>query len=221
MKNYGIDLLRNVGLIGHGGVGKTSLAEAMLFVAGATKRLGQVDNGSSIFDYEAEEIKRQVSINAMLGFCEWNKFKINVIDTPGYSNFAGDAKGCMGVMDGAVVVINAEEGVQTQTEKVWRWAEESGVRRLVFFNGMNRERADFAAALASTGDLLAPKPVAAKLKMPCPSRKNSRFSGKKRPNRVRLTCCSSTSTWAKSVLYVKSAVRFSVMPYFTSKPTSA
>lgn len=163
MKNYGIDLLRNVGLIGHGGVGKTSLAEAMLFVAGATKRLGQVDNGSSIFDYEAEEIKRQVSINAMLGFCEWNKFKINVIDTPGYSNFAGDAKGCMGVMDGAVVVINAEEGVQTQTEKVWGWAEESGVRRLVFFNGMNRERADFAAALASTGDLLAPKPVAVQL----------------------------------------------------------
>jgi len=125
--------------------------------------LGQVDNGSSIFDYEAEEIKRQVSINAMLGFCEWNKFKINVIDTPGYSNFAGDAKGCMGVMDGAVVVINAEEGVQTQTEKVSRWAEESGVRRLVFFNGMNRERADFAAALASTGDLLAPKPVAVQL----------------------------------------------------------
>ena len=163
MKNYGIDLLRNVGLIGHGGVGKTSLAEAMLFVAGATKRLGQVDNGSSIFDYEAEEIKRQVSINAMLGFCEWNKFKINVIDTPGYSNFAGDAKGCMGVMDGAVVVINAEEGVQTQTEKVWGWAEESGVRRLVFFNGMNRERADFAAALAGTGDLLAPKPVAMQL----------------------------------------------------------
>ena len=75
MKNYGIDLLRNVGLIGHGGVGKTSLAEAMLFVAGATKRLGQVDNGSSIFDYEPEEIKRQVSISAMLGFCEWNKFK--------------------------------------------------------------------------------------------------------------------------------------------------
>ena len=163
MKNYGIDLLRNVGLIGHGGVGKTSLAEAMLFVAGATKRLGQVDNGSSIFDYEAEEIKRQVSISAMLGFCEWNKFKINIIDTPGYSNFAADAKGCMGVMDGAVVVINAEEGVQTQTEKVWGWAEESGVRRLVFFNGMNRERADFAAALAGTGDLLTPKPVAVQL----------------------------------------------------------
>ena len=163
MKNYGIDLLRNVGLIGHGGVGKTSLAEAMLFVAGETKRLGQVDNGSSIFDYEPEEIKRQVSISAMLGFCEWNKFKINIIDTPGYSNFAADAKGCMGVMDGAVVVINAEEGVQTQTEKVWGWAEESGVRRLVFFNGMNRERADFAAALAGTGDLLTPKPVAVQL----------------------------------------------------------
>ncbi|MDP6483264.1 MAG: elongation factor G, partial [Nitrospinota bacterium] len=163
MKNYGIDLLRNVGLTGHGGVGKTSLAEAMLFVAGATNRLGQVDNGSSIFDYEPEEIKRKVSINAMLGFCEWNKSKINVIDTPGYSNFAADAKGCMGVMDGAVVVIDAEEGVQTQTEKVWRWADEAGVRRLVFFNGMNRERADFAAALASTGDLPVPKPVAVQL----------------------------------------------------------
>ena len=83
MKTYSIDLLRNVGLIGHGGAGKTSLAEAILFVTGATKRLGKVDNGSSIFDYEPEEVKRQFSINAMLGFCEWNKRKINIVDTPG------------------------------------------------------------------------------------------------------------------------------------------
>lgn len=160
MKTYNTDLLRNVGLVGHGGVGKTSLAEAMLFISGATNRLGKVENGSSIFDYEPEEVKRQFSIGAMIGFCEWQKHKINVIDTPGYSNFAGDAKGCMSVMDGAVVVIHAEEGVQTQTEKVWNWAEEAGVRRLVFVNGMDRERADFNAALESAKEVLSPLPVA-------------------------------------------------------------
>ena len=105
-------------------------------------------------------MKRQFSIGAMIGFCEWQKHKINVIDTPGYSNFAGDAKGCMSVMDGAVVVIHAEEGVQTQTEKVWNWAEEAGVRRLVFVNGMDRERADFNAALESAKEVLSPLPVA-------------------------------------------------------------
>ncbi|MBI2880918.1 MAG: elongation factor G [Candidatus Tectomicrobia bacterium] len=160
MKTYAINLLRNVGLIGHGGVGKTSLAEAMLFVAGATKRLGKVDNGSSIFDYEPEEIERQFSINAMIGFCEWNKLKINVIDTPGYSNFTADTRGCMRVMDGAVVVISAEDGVQVQTEKVWKWADESAIRRLVFINAMEKERADFAAALDSADQVLAPKAVA-------------------------------------------------------------
>ncbi|MFQ5913590.1 MAG: elongation factor G [Nitrospinota bacterium] len=160
MKTYAIDSLRNVGLIGHGGVGKTSLAEAMLFIAGATKRLGMVENGTSIFDYEPEEIKRQFSINAMLGFCEWNKDKINIIDTPGYSNFTTDTKGCMSVLDGAVVVVSAEDGVQVQTEKVWNWANDSAVRLLVFVNGMDKERADFAAALTRADGLLAPKPVA-------------------------------------------------------------
>ena len=160
MKTYSIDLLRNVGLIGHGGVGKTSLAEAVIFVAGASKRLGKVENGTSNFDYEPEEIKRQFSINAMLGFCEWNKHKFNIIDTPGYSNFVADTKGCMRVMDGAVVVISAEDGVQVQTEKVWNWADDSAVRRLVFVNGMDEERADFKAALDSAEGLLTPKPVA-------------------------------------------------------------
>ncbi len=160
MKTYSPDLLRNVGLVGHGGVGKTSLAEAILFVSNATNRLGKVENGSSIFDYEPEEVKRQFSIGAMMGFCEWEKCKINVIDTPGYSNFAGDAKGCTRVMDGAVVVVHAEEGVQTQTEKVWNWTEEAGVRRVVFVNGMDRERADFNAALESAKDILSPLPVA-------------------------------------------------------------
>ena len=160
MKAYDVQHLRNVGLIGQGGAGKTSLAEAMLFDAGATQRLGKVSNGSSIFDYDPDEVTRQKSLNAMLGFCEWKNQKINIVDTPGYANFAADTQGCMRVLEGAIVLLDVSAGLKVQTEKVWKWADDAQVRRLIFLNQMDEERADFEGTLDQAAQVLSPKPVA-------------------------------------------------------------
>ncbi len=149
MKSYKLDQIRNVGLIGHGGAGKTSLAEAMLFDSGASDRLGKVGDTTSIMDYDPDEVKRGHSINASIAFFEWNKNKINIIDTPGSSNFIADTPACMRVVDGAVVVVSAHEGVQFYTEKVWKWADQENIPRIVFVNKMDHERANLATILES------------------------------------------------------------------------
>jgi len=143
MQKYGLDTIHNVVLLAHGGAGKTSLAEAMLFTTGAVNRLGKVDDGSSISDYDPDEVKRKISINLSLLPCEWNGKKINIVDTPGYSDFVGEVKAGMRVSEGAIIVVCAASGVEVGTEQVWKYCEESGLPRLIFINKMDRENADY------------------------------------------------------------------------------
>ncbi|MCK4862684.1 MAG: elongation factor G [Dehalococcoidales bacterium] len=143
MPKYGLDKIHNTVLLSHGGAGKTSLAEAMLFSVGAVSRLGKVDDGSSTSDYEQDEIKRKISINLSLLPCEWRDTKLNILDAPGYTDFVGEVKAGMRVSEGAVVVVCAASGVEVGTELVWEYCEEAQLPRLIFVNKMDRENADF------------------------------------------------------------------------------
>jgi elongation factor G len=143
MKKYETEIIRNLGMFSHGGEGKTSMVDAMLFLAGENTRLGRVDDGTSLMDYEPEEIERKATISSTLACFDWNKYKINMLDTPGDDNFIYDAKLCMRVVDGAVVVVSAVSGVRVQTEKVWEYANDFSVPVCFFINKMDRERADF------------------------------------------------------------------------------
>jgi elongation factor G len=143
MQKYGLDNIHNVVLLSHGGAGKTSLSEAMLFKAGAVKRLGKVDDGSSTSDYDPDEIKRQISINLSLLPGEWQDKKLNIIDTPGYADFVGEVKAGMRVSEGAIIVVCAASGVEVGTEQVWKYCEETKLPRLIFINKMDRENADY------------------------------------------------------------------------------
>lgn len=147
MKKYEPDAIRNVGIFSHGGEGKTSIVEAMLFLAGENTRLGSVDEGTSLMDYEPEEVERKITISSTLACFEWAKSKINLLDTPGDDNFISDAKLCMRVVDGAVIVMSAVSGVKVGTEKVWEYANEFSAATGIFINKMDRERADFVRAV--------------------------------------------------------------------------
>ena len=122
MAKYDTSKLRNLGIIAHGGAGKTSLVEAMLFDTGRIDRLGRVDDGTSTMDYEPEEIKRRISITSALDHCEWNDHFIHIVDTPGYGNFIADTRACMRALDCAVIILSAISGVKAQTEEIWQWA---------------------------------------------------------------------------------------------------
>jgi elongation factor G len=139
--------VRTFALISHGGAGKTSLAEAMLFDAGATTRLGKVDENTSILDFEPEEIKRKTTIGSAFYTFTWKKQQFTVIDTPGDFNFIAETKTSMVGGDGVVVLADAVDGVRVQTEKVWEFATEFGQPRMIFVNKMDRERADFAKTI--------------------------------------------------------------------------
>ena len=141
MKQYKLQDIRNVGFVGHGGSGKTSLAESVLFMTGVSDRLGKVGDASSIMDYDPDEIKRGHSINSSLAFCEFNSTKINLLDTPGSSNFIADTPATLRVVDGLVFVVSAVEGVQFYSEKIWKWADELNLPRIIFLNKMDHERA--------------------------------------------------------------------------------
>jgi elongation factor G len=147
MKKYEPDVIRNVGIFSHGGEGKTSIVEAMLFLAGENTRLGSVNDGTSLMDYEPEEIERKGTISSSFACFEWGKNKINLLDTPGDDNFISDAKLCMRVVDGAIIVVSAVSGVKVQTEKVWEYANEFSVPVALFVNKIDRERADFGRAV--------------------------------------------------------------------------
>jgi elongation factor G len=141
--------IRNVGFVGHGGSGKTSLISAILFDTGAVNRLGRVDDGNAPTDYDEEEINRKITISAKLAFCEWNKNKINILDTPGFGNFIQEARGALRVADAAIVVVDAVSGVMVQTEKGWGYVEEFQLPRLVVVNRMDRDTASFERSLES------------------------------------------------------------------------
>jgi elongation factor G len=146
-KDFERSHVRNVGLLSHNGGGKTSLVEAILFDTGEITRLGTVNDGTTTMDYDPDETKRQISINAAFGFCEWQRHRLTCIDTPGAANFIADTHSALRVMDGAIVLVSAESGVKAQTERVWQWVEQFGLPRLVFMNELDHERANFAQAL--------------------------------------------------------------------------
>ena len=149
MAKYESKSLRNLAVVGHGSTGKTSLCESILFISGKSERLGRVDDATSVMDFEPEEQKRRSSISSAANFVEWDKHKINFIDTPGDSNFTYDIKCSLSVVDNAVIVIDAVGGVEFQTQKVWELADEYDLPRAIFINRMDRERADFKKALES------------------------------------------------------------------------
>ena len=149
MKDYAVDKIRNIALVGHGSSGKTSLAAAFLFDTGGTSRLTKVDKGNTVTDYDPDEIERKISINATPCFCEWKDHKINVIDTPGYSNFLWDTRAALRAVDGAAVLVDAVAGIEVGTEKVWEMIEERGLPRVFVINKMDRENANFGRTLES------------------------------------------------------------------------
>ncbi|MDE3091148.1 MAG: elongation factor G [Chloroflexota bacterium] len=148
MNEYKADRIRNIVLVGHSSSGKTSLAEALLFNTGAVTRLGKVDDNTSVSDFDPEEQRRKISINTSLIPCEWNGYKINVLDTPGYVDFVGEVKSALRVADCAIVVVDAVSGVEVGTELVWQYAEEMKLPRFILVNKLDRENADFDRVLA-------------------------------------------------------------------------
>ena len=149
MKKYEAIQLRNICLLSHGGVGKTSLAEALCFTSKGTSKINKVNNGSSIFDSRPDEIDRKMTISMKLGNCEWNDCKINFLDTPGFLDLQGDAKAALCVVESAVILVSALDGVQVGTEIMSRFVDERKGPRMFFINGMDKENVDFHTSLES------------------------------------------------------------------------
>ena len=149
MKVYDAASIRNVAVAGHGGFGKTQLVSALLLDAGMVNRLGRVDDGTTTTDYDEEEIARKHTLSASLAYAEWNKTKINLIDTPGFGNFFADARAALHVADGALIVVDGVAGVEVQTEKAWDAAEEQQLPRLIVVNRLDRDRSSLDRALES------------------------------------------------------------------------
>lgn len=147
MKTYPINSIRNVALVGHGGTGKTSLAEALLFSSGAISRMGRVDDGSSTGDFDPDEVSRKQSINAAVLPCEWKNTKINVVDTPGYPDFVGDVVGSLRAVEAAILVVDGTGTIEVGTETAWDLAETAGITKLFFVNKLEKENSDFAQTL--------------------------------------------------------------------------
>jgi elongation factor G len=152
VKSYPTESIRNVVLVGHGGAGKTSLAEALLFRSGATTRLGKTTEGNTVTDYDEEEIRRGISISAALAPVEWNGVKINLLDAPGYADFLGEMRAAMRVADLAVFVVSGVEGLEVQTQVAWNYAQELELPRVVFVNKLDRENSSFRRTLDQLRD---------------------------------------------------------------------
>ena len=149
MKDYQAKNIRNISVVGHGSEGKTTLVEALLFTAGAIDRQGRVEDGSTTTDFEAEEIKRQISISAAMAPLEWKNTKINLIDIPGYFDFAGEQSGPLTVCEGALITVGAVSGLSVGAEKAWAMCDKTHTSRMIVINQMDRENANFEKALAT------------------------------------------------------------------------
>jgi len=149
VKDYSVDKIRNIALVGHGGVGKTSLAEGLLHTLGETTRLGRVDDGNTVSDYHKDEIDRKISISTTMLHGEWKEVKVNILDTPGYSDFIGDTKGCLRVSDLSVVLISSTDGLEVGTEQVVEFADEYDSPRCFYVNRCDNEHANFDKVLDS------------------------------------------------------------------------
>ncbi len=152
MKTYPTDRIRNVALVGHGGAGKTTLAEALLHVSGAIPRMGRIEDGTTVCDFDPEEQRRRISVSLALAPFELDGHKVNVVDAPGYADFVGDVTAALRAADMAIVVVSAVEGVEVQTETAWRIAAGMGLPRIIFVNKLDRERASFERTLDALKD---------------------------------------------------------------------
>ncbi len=152
MNSYPVDKIRNVGLFSHGSAGKTSLTEALLYVSHTINRLGRIEEGTTVSDWDPDEIKRGISISASLAPLEWKETKINIIDAPGYADFLGEVKGAMRTCDVALILMDASAGVEVGTEQAWKAAEEVNRVRALFINKMDRENANFNATFSAARD---------------------------------------------------------------------
>ena len=157
MNVYKTDKIRNVALLGHGGAGKTTIAEAMAHLTGITSRMGNVTDGNTISDYDKEEIKRKFSISTTVVPVEYNKVKINVLDTPGYFDFVGEVEEAAGVADAAVIVISGKDGVQVGTEKAWELCEKNNLPRCFFVTNMDNGDVSYRALIENLQDLYGAK----------------------------------------------------------------
>ena len=149
MKPYETKDIRNVGIVGHGHCGKTSVVAGLLYAAGATNRLTRVDEGNTVTDFDEEEINRKLTISSSVAAIEWKKTKINLIDTPGFNMFLNDAKSALIAADAAIIVVDAVAGVEAQTERMWKTAEEYNMPRAIVINKLDRDRASFERTMAS------------------------------------------------------------------------
>ena len=163
MKDYTAGKLRNVCLMSHGGAGKTTLAEAMLFNTGVLDRFGKVNDGNTTMDYDPEEVKRKISISTSIAPCEWKDHKINIIDTPGYFDFVGEVKQGIRVADSAVILVPGKGGVAVGTEKSWAYAKEQGIPRMFFVSKMDEEHANFFEVLDQLKDTFGKSVIAFQL----------------------------------------------------------
>ena len=163
MKVYESKDIRNVGVVGHGDSGKTTLTAGLLFTSGASNRLLRVDEGNTITDFDEEEISRRITISTAIAVAEWKKAKINILDTPGYNIFINDARAALVAADSALVLVDGVAGVEVQTEKVWGFTNDFNLPRAVVVNKLDRDRADFDRALESVqknfGRAAVPVPV--------------------------------------------------------------
>ncbi|MDR1558543.1 MAG: elongation factor G [Clostridiales bacterium] len=173
MKIYSSDSIRNIAILGHSGSGKTTIAEAALNIAQVTSRMGRVDDGNTVSDYDAEEIRRKVSISASVIPIEWLDNKINFIDTPGYFDFVGEVKQALAAADLALIVISAKSGVEVGAEKAWEYAEELGLPKIIFVNSMDDENADFDKVIKNLKDAFG-KSIAP---LQVPFKENGKFAG--------------------------------------------
>jgi elongation factor G len=149
MKEYTTEFLRNIALVSHGSGGKTMLAEAFLHVTGATTRLGKIDDGTTVSDFEDEEIRRKLSLSTAVIPVEYKDYKINVLDTPGYTDFIGEVISALRVADGVIILVDAVAGLEVGTEIAWGYCDTFKLPRFVLINKMDRDNADFKKALAS------------------------------------------------------------------------
>jgi elongation factor G len=165
MRVFESDSIRNICIIGHGAAGKTSLTSAILFDSGAVNRLARVEDGNTVTDWEDEEIERKISITCALAHCEWNKKKINIVDTPGYRPFLAETQLSVRAADAAVVVVDAVAGVEVQTEKVWSFCNEYSLPRMIVINKADRDNASSERTLASLEEAFGRAAVALEIPM--------------------------------------------------------
>src|SRR3954468_15555208 len=160
MSSRQLETIRNIGVIAHIDAGKTTVTERMLYYSGAKHRVGEVDEGTTDTDSDAEEQERGITIYAACVTFQWKDVAINLLDTPGHVDFTAEVERCLRVLDGAVVVFSAREGVEAQSETVWRQADKYRVPRIAFINKLDREGADFEAVLEEIGTRLHANPIA-------------------------------------------------------------